>query len=145
MASGRETARDALVTLLTTALVGAGLPVKTVSGSKLTSLEGVTPAVIVLSRGSIREAMTFAGDRGIFNFSVQTWVLQSGASWTYAQAEDALDDIESRIAAVYEANDRTANWEILQHDGPTTVAEVPVAGVPHYIENIPTQVLLGRN
>ena len=144
MSTGRETARDALVTLLTTALVGAGLPVKSVSGSKVTSLEGVTPLVVVLSKGSSRDRMTFQGDRAIFSFSVQVWVLQSGTAWAYADAEDALDEIEALIAAVFQDNDGTANWEILKYDGSTAVAEVAVAGVPYYIESIPTLVLLAK-
>ena len=65
MSTGRETSRDALVALLSTALVGVGLPVKTCSGSKQVSLEGITPLVVVLSKGSDRETMTFCGDRGI--------------------------------------------------------------------------------
>ena len=145
MSTGRETSRDALVVLLSAALVGAGLPVKTCSGSKQVSLEGITPLVVVLSKGSSRERLTFQGDRGVFDFSVQIWVLQSGTAWTYANAEDALDDIERRIAEVYQANDRTANWEILKYDGPTLVAEVAVAGVPYYVEQINSQVLLGRS
>jgi len=145
MATGRETVRDALVTLLGTALVGAGLPVKTVSGSKQTSLEGLTPLVVVLGRGSTRERLTFQGDRAIFSFSVQVWVIQSTTGWTYADAEDALDRIEALIAGVCELNNATANWEILQYDGPTTVNEMAVAGVPYYVESINVRVLLGRN
>lgn len=145
MSTGREASRDALVALLTAKLVGAGLPVKTVSGSKQTSLEGITPLVAVLSKRSTRERLTFQGDRAVFEFSVQIWVLQSGTGWTYANAEDALDEIEAIIAGVYQDNDRTATWEILKYVGPTTVAEVAVAGVPYYVENISTQVLLGRN
>lgn len=145
MSTGREASRDALVTLLDTALRGVGLPVKTVSGSKQVSLEGVWPLVVVLSKGSTRERMTFQGDRGVFEFSVQIWVAQSGIGWTYADAEDALDEIEALIAEVYQDNDRTANWEILKYNGPTAVAEVTVGGVPYYVEAIPTQVLLGRN
>lgn len=143
MASGREASRDALTALLATALVGAGLPCKTVSGSKVTSLEAVTPLVVVLSKGATRERLTFQGDRGVFSFSIQIWVLQSGTAWTYANAEDALDAIEALIAGVYQDNDRTANWEILKYDGPTSVMEVAVAGVPYYVEIIPTLVLLG--
>jgi len=104
MATSRETARDALVALLEAALVGAGLPVKMVSGSKQPSLEGITPLVTVLGAGSERVPMTYQGNRVTFTFVVTVWVLQSGTDWTTAQAEDTLDDIEARIAAVYEEN-----------------------------------------
>ena len=45
MTTSRATIRDALVVLFNAALVGAGLPVKTVSGSKVDTLAGVTPLV----------------------------------------------------------------------------------------------------
>lgn len=145
MSTSRETSRDALAALLSAALVGAGLPVKTVSASKQTSLEGITPLVTVLSGGTMRERMTFQGDQSSFLLSVQVWVLQSGTGWTYAQAEDALDDIEMRIAAVYESDRYAAQWDVLEHAGPTTVVEVAVAGVPYYLESIPTRVRLTRS
>ena len=145
MSTSRETARDALVTLLTTALVGVGLPVKTVTGSKVESLSGLTPLVSVLSAGSLRERLTFQGDSATFSFDVQTWVLQSVAGWTNAQAEDALDRIESIIAGVYEAARGTANWEVVEYAGPTTVLEISVAGIPYYMERTPTTVKLARS
>lgn len=145
MATSRETARDALVTLLTAALIGEGLPVQTVSGSKVTSLEGINPLVAVLSRGSARTPLTTTGDQARFLFTLQSWVLQSSGDWTYANAEDALDSIEALIAGVCEDNDRTANWELLRYDGPSSIVAVAVAGVPYYLESIPIQVVLGRN
>ena len=145
MATSRETARDALVTLLTAALVGAGLPVKTVAGSKQTTLRGITPLVTVLSAGSSREALTFQGNQAVFRYSVQVWVLQKEeGSWTLAQAEDALDDIERRIAEVYSDNRTTGNWNMLEMAGETTVSEVSVEGKAHYVEVIPTRVTLAR-
>lgn len=145
MASNREVSRDALAVLLEAGLVGTGLPVKTVSASKLSSLEGITPLVTVLSSGTERERMTFAGDQASFLLTVQVWVLQTGDGWTHSQAEDALDDIESRIAALYEANRGTDDWDVLEHAGPTAVIEVAVAGVPYYLENVPTRVRLARS
>jgi len=145
MATSRQVAREKLVTLLPTALVGDGKPVKIVSGSKQASLEGITPLVQVLGQGSNRDPLTFAGDRGTFSFVVRVWVLQSTENWTYAQAENALDSIEALIAGVCEDNDRTDDWELLQYNGPSAVIEVAVAGVPYYLERIPVQVVLGRN
>lgn len=145
MASNRETARDALVALLETALVGSGLPVKTVVGSKVTSLEGVTPLVQVLGRGSERTALTTAGDWAIFLFSIQIFVLQSKDDWTYANAEDALDAIEALIAGICEDEDRTDNWEVLQYDGPTSIMAVVSSGTPYYLESIPVRIVLGGN
>lgn len=145
MATDRADARDAIASLLGAALVGAGLPVKTVTAHKVERLEGETPLVVVLSQGSARERMTFQGNRATFYFLVQVWVLQSGTGWTQAQAEDALDDIEARIAAEYEANQQGTYWEILAYDGKSRVFEVSVAGVPYYVESIPTVARLMKS
>lgn len=140
MSTNRETARDALATLLTAALVGAGLPVKTVTNSNVKELEGLTPLVGVLSGGTMRERLTFQGDEATFYLEVQVFVLQAGTGWTNAQAEDALDRIESLIAGVYEDNRGTANWAVLEYDGRSTVIEITVEGKLYFMERIPTVV-----
>lgn len=146
MASSRETVRDALVVLLEAGLVGVGLPVKTVSGSKMTTLTGNSPLVSILSAGSTREAMTFEGNRlKEVALQVHVWVLQSATGWTRAQSEDALDTIESLIAQIYEDNTNSTNWEILEYSAPTKVIEVAVEGLPYYLEIIPTRATLARN
>jgi len=142
--TSREIARDALVTLFAAALVGDGLPCKTVTGSKVTTLQGLTPLVSVLSAGSIREPLTFQGDISTFYLEVHVWVLQATDGWTNAQAEDALDTIENIIAGVYADNRHTGNWETVMHDGRTTVLEFAVAGTPYYMEQIPTIVQLAK-
>lgn len=144
MSTSRKVARGALKTLLEAALVGAGLPVKTVVDSKVTDLSGLTPLVSVLSGGSLRERLTFMGDHPTFSLEVQVWVLQEGTGWTTAEAEDALDDIEALIAGTYEANQSTANWEVLEYDGPSSIIELSVAGVPYFMERIPTIVKLAK-
>jgi hypothetical protein len=145
MATSRKDSRDALSTLLEAALVGDGLPVKTVSAHKEERLEGNSPLVVVLSRGSGRERLTFAGDQATFEFLVQVWVLQKATGWTQEQAEDALDRIESLIADTYETNRRDDEWEILEYNGKSRVFEASVAGVPYYVESIPTIVRLAHN
>lgn len=144
MSTSRKVSRGALKDLLTTSLVGTGLPVKTVTDSKVTDLSGLTPLVSVLSGGTLREPLTFLGDHPTFGLEVQVWVLQEGTNWTTAEAEDALDDIEALIAGVYEANQGTANWEILQYDGPSSIREMAVGGVPYYVERIPTIAKLAQ-
>lgn len=145
MSTSRETARDALVTLLTAALVGTGLPVKTVVGSKVKKLEGLTPLVSVLSSGTERVRLTFMGDHPIFDLTVQSWVLQEGTGWTNAQAEDALDRIESLIAGVYEDNREVDEWSVIEYSGKTRVIEVTSDGRLYYVELIPTLVQLAKS
>lgn len=146
MSTSRETVRDALVALLTPALVGAGLPVKTVTGSKVAKFEGLTPLVAVLSAGSDRPRPPFHGARAELYLEVLVFVRQAVTGWTNAQAEDALDRIESLIAGVYETNVATANWEMVDYDGRTTVLEIEAGdGTLYYLERIPTVVRLARS
>lgn len=145
MASNRSTTRDQVVSLLEAALVGTGLPVKTVSGSKQNTLEGNTPLVIVHSAGSGRDSATFQGNVASFHFLLQVWVLQTATDWTAAQAIDAVDEIESLIAGTAESNRNTDNWGLIKYDGITSVTEIEVAGVPYYVEEIPIVVNLTRS
>ena len=145
MATSRESGRDALVTLLGTALVGTGLPAKTVTGSKIETLQGATPIVAVLSAGSLRERLTYQGHKATFYLEILVFVRQAQTGWTNAQAEDALDDIEVLIAGVLELNTATANWEMVDYNGQTTVYEIEVEGTKYYLERIPVVVRLARN
>ena len=143
MATNRETARDGVVTLLTAGLVGTGLPVKTVTGSKVTSLEGLTPLVFVRSTGTMRNQMPIA--HPTFGLEVQVWVRQACTGWTSAQAADALDEIESLIAAIYEANRGTATWATLEYSAPSSVDEMDVGGTLYYREVNPTLIGLVKS
>jgi hypothetical protein len=145
VSTNRETARDALAALLETALVGTDLPVKTVTNTKVETLAGLTPLVSVLSAGSGRKRITFQGDQATFYLEVQVWVLQATSGWTNEQAEDALDEIESLIAGVYESARRTDEWELIEYTSRSMVVEIAVAGTPYYMERIPTTVMLMRS
>lgn len=140
VATSREIVRDALVTLLTTALVGAGLPVKTVTGSKVKNLEGLTPLVSVLSDGTVRERKTFQGTFPTFYLVLQVWVTQEATGWTNAQAEDALDRIESIIADVFIDNVETDNWTLLSITDRSRILEVTSGGRLYFVESFPVQV-----
>lgn len=145
MSETRKTARDALVTLLEAQLVGTGLPVKTVTGAKVTSLQGLTPLVSVLSAGTLRERVTFQGSMPTFYLEIQVWVRQACSGWTNAQAEDALDRIESLIADVYNDNRETAIWSVAEFNGASSVREVSVEGAAYYMERIPTLIRLTKS
>ena len=138
--TSRKAVRDALKTLLTTKLVGVGLPVKTVVDSKQKVLEGKTPLVAILPGGTLRERITFSGTKPMFMLSTQIWVLQEGTGWTLEQSLDALDDIEALISEVFADSTGTANWSILEYDGNSIVEEVDADGKLYYVETIPTKV-----
>lgn len=141
MTTSRETIRDWLVTQLDTALVGDGLPGKTVIGSKVDDLVGMTPLVSVLSAGSGRSRMTFSGVGSQLKYEIQVWVSQAKTGWTNAQAEDALDTIEQIIAETYES---AADYTV-EYDDESSVFEAVVSGQPYYFERIPTRVTLNKS
>jgi len=141
MSTSRETVRDGLVALLAPALVGEGLPVKTVTGSKVLDMTGQI-LVMVLSKGSSRPAGTAMGNFADFALEIYVFVPQSGTDWTATQAEDTLDAIEALIAGVIEDNRRTDLWGYLMYDGDSRVGETDPAleGTPYYIEVIPIMI-----
>jgi len=145
MSTSRETVRDALVALLSTALVGVGLPAKTVTGSKVEKLAGLTPLVSVLSTGSWRETLSFQGMKASFQLEIQAWVLQEATGWTNAQAEDALDSIESIVAGVIETSRGTDTWSVIEYSAPTMVIDMAVTGTPFFMERMPITVRLAHN
>jgi len=140
MATSRETVRDALGVLLTDSLIGVGLPVKTVSVSKVKSLEGLTPLVALLSDGTLRERTTFQGTFPTFYFVLQVWVMEEATGWTNAQAEDALDRIESIIADVFSANAETANWTLISITDRSKILEVTSGGRVYFVESFPVKI-----
>lgn len=104
-AINRETVRDAFTALLSTALVGTGLPAQAVYGYQVGDFGSQSPVVVVSDAGSMRSVMTGLGSRAEFLFNIFVFVLYTdGSSWNEDDAEDALDAIEKIIADVLDAN-----------------------------------------
>lgn len=143
MATNRETIRDALVTLLSAALVGAGKLAETCTGSKVTDLTAKTPLVAVFGRGSGRERPPFFEGVPTFYLEIQVLVRQAYTGWTNAEAEDRLDAIEAVIAGVILTNGVTANWRQIDYDGPSEMSEAKELsnGILYFLEKIPVVVL----
>lgn len=139
MAADRETARDALATLLTAALVGSGKPAQAVYNYRKGEWSGLFPVVEVSSRTSTRTQMTRAGSRATFGLQVDVYVLYAldDGTWTEALAEDALDEIEHLIAGAVEQNQTTAPWKSLSYAGNSERMDVTIGGVPYIWETIP--------
>ena len=144
--TSRETVRDALTTLLDTALVGTGLPAQLVIGHKPTVSEIAkqSPVVAVMGAGSLRERQTFQGQKSAFFLTIRVWVVATDddAGWTSADAEDALDSIESIIADTIDTNRSNApTWVAIGYDGRTVAVDDEVFdGVPYLQEVIPLRV-----
>lgn len=134
MAANRETARDALAALINTAMVGTGKPVQAVYGYLVSDLAGQSPVVCVTSAGSERVRLTGMGSRAAFLLRVDVFVLYNDQDgWTEADAEDRLDLIETTLATLVDANQRSTPWEALSYAGPTSRTQaVAVVGGESY-------------
>ena len=132
----RETVRDALNAALTADLVTSKAVVQAVVGNLVTDPAGQSPIVAILSAGSERPRMTFAGSRTIFAFQIQTWVRVTGSSWTAANAEDRLDLIERYIAEYIEANQTATNWNAIEYAQASVVEDIVIGGEPYLVETI---------
>jgi hypothetical protein len=143
MATSRETARDALTTLLTAGLSGTA---QEVVGHRVSDPAGKTPVVAVLSGGTHRERLTFQGTRPTFYLTIQVLVLAEDATgYTEADAEDKLDALEAAIAGVLESNWRTTDWEALEQTDPSEVLDVAIGGHAYFLEVIPVAVRLAKS
>lgn len=134
MASNRETARDALAALLTTALSSL---VEDVYNYRIGDFAGASPVVTVSSAGTVRRRATMQGSRATVYLQVDVFVLYSDeGSWGEDEAEDRIDAIESAIAGVVDANQQTDDWFALSHSERSQRVDVEIGGVEYIREMI---------
>jgi len=124
--TSRATIRDAVAAMLITALTGVGKPVQTVYAYQRSQLGGASPIVTVTSGGTERRAIAYGEDMPRFYLTLTTFVLHSdpAASWTEANAEAKLDEVEALISATLIANQETATWQNIQYAARSTVETV---------------------
>lgn len=126
--ANRKTARGALATLLTSGLVGTGLPCKAVFAyrpaiDRIQALQ--TPFVFITSASTGDDFGHAVLQDTTFAYDIHSIVLYSdGASWNEDDAEDALDDIEAIVRSTVNANRSTANWNHLTYSGDTNAADL---------------------
>ncbi len=69
---------------------------------------------------------------------VDIMVALTGTSWTEADAEDRLDDIEQAVAGVIESNrEESGYWTFIGYMEMSTVSNVAISGTPYIRETIP--------
>lgn len=149
-AANRETVRDALTTLLSTALTGIGNPVQSVYGYHVSEFGGEgfeSPVVLVLSSGSQRERRGLGNQKYRTFFQLEILVFVSDAisaeSWTDANVEDRLDLIEKEIADVIAENRSSPGvWDDLKHvpGNYTNIVPAKLGGHSYKMETIPVIV-----
>ena len=137
----RETVRDAMATLLETALVGTGLPAQAVYNYRPADFNGQSPVVVVSSAGSERPRFTAAGGRTSVFLQVDTFTLYSDeGTWNEDDAEDRFDLLEKTIAETLHANQDTTNWDAVDYTSRSERIDVEIGGLEYVREMIPLRV-----
>lgn len=138
MTINRETIRDALTTILTTALVGAGKPAQAVYGYQPADFRGQSPVVTISSGPIMRPPMTIAGNAVECILDIHVFVLyDDGGTWNEDDAEDRLDLIECTIADTLQTYRRHPNyWQRAVYEGETETGSLAIGGDEYRIERI---------
>lgn len=143
-AVNRQTIRDALAALLSTALVGTGLPVQAVYAYPVSDFGTQSPVVVLQSADTTRANYAAQGDKSWIGIDIIVFVVYAATSWTAQNAEDRLDLIEKSIADVIEAraNQATTNWAILEYRGESVPGYIvnESGGIDYRTETIPVRV-----
>lgn len=138
--ANRETGRDALVTLLSTALVGTGKPAQAVYGYLKGDFGTESPVVVVTSSGSSPDQRAVTSrQENEFYFTIYTFTAYAiaGTTWGEDDTEDRVDLLEKTIRETLAGNRSTANWAFIEYDGRSTVDTVLISGVEYKREAIP--------
>lgn len=125
----RATVRKRLATLLTATLVGTGKLCEAVYAYKTDEFAGMTPIVVVCSRGSDRDKITAVS---VVNTDVLLYIyifvlLTDGSTWTATLSEDRLDAIEKVISdTMYDNYYDEGNWISIDFDQQSQVEAVVI-------------------
>lgn len=146
-ASSRESARDALATLFSDNLTGAGQPIQAVYNHEPGDFQGQSPVTTVTGGGVMREEGDYGDEwQNTFYLVVTNFVLYAdpSAGWTEADAEDALDDVEQAQANLLRSNRSHPGgaWQWLAYDGRSQIVKVrQIGGETYLAEIIPLKVI----
>ena len=134
MIADRKAARQALKTLLSTNLTNA------VAGYEYAphDLKGESPAFYISSSGSDPTPLTGKGVKNKFHLNVHLLALYStNDTYTEAEAENALDDLENQLRQTIAANRRSAaNWQDLRYAGKSNADQPILIGGELYLHEI---------
>lgn len=142
-ATNRETGRDALVSLLTTPLIGTGKPAQALYGYLKGDFQGQSPVVVVTSAGTGTEKRAVTSKvKNEFYFVVHTFTLYAveGTDWGEDDTEDRCDLLEKTIRETIAANVNTANWAFIEIDGRSSIDSVIIGGEEYRHEAIPIRM-----
>jgi hypothetical protein len=138
MTTSRKEAREALATMLQNSVPSA----EAVYAYKIGNFEGKSPVLAVLSAGTMRTPITFAGLRPTFYLEIHNFVRDAieAQGWTEEDVENTLDQVEEEIGRAFELNRTSEIWQAIDYDSPSTIRDVVIAGVPYVEEIIPVKM-----
>lgn len=142
-ATSRKTARVALGTLLTNALVGTGKLAQAVYDHPPADIVE-SPVVFVRSSGTQTSRKGIGQTKGFLSFVMEIMVYVAAANddsgWTPAAAANTLDDIEADIRNVILTNPTNAAWAHLKPgEMPSQIVRLSASdtgGLPYDVEVI---------
>lgn len=135
----RKAVRKKLADLIEASLVTSLGIVQAVYDYKIGDFQGASPVVVVTSGGSNYKPFTFQGTMPVYRIRIYVFVVYNteDGTWTEANAEDAIDDINKAIADVISANDSLDNyWVSLEQAEMSDVGSVVIGGVEYQQEII---------
>ena len=100
-------------------------------------------AITVTGASVVRPPFTFKGGRTTFMFAIEVYVpfSEPDFSWTEADAEDRLDDMEADIAAILHAHrSNKPYWNTLSYDQGSLIDRIPLGGITYLYEIITVSV-----
>lgn len=113
----RREVRDALATLLDTALTSAELvyPLTNADGERITQppdFGGESPVVVVASSGTERTQLTFGGQLPRVYLDIYTFVRADALA-----PDDLLDDLEQQLGQAITNAQSSTYWTAIDYDG----------------------------
>lgn len=138
--SSRKAIRSQFATLLTGVVPSAQIIYDHQPGD----FGGQSPALCVGSSGSERPRMTFQGSRLTCYLDIDVFVITAEAlassTYTQADAENVLDDVEAQIAAALDGVRTSAQWEAIDYAGRSQTDFVLLDGKEYKRERIPIKI-----
>lgn len=146
--TNRETGRDALVSLLSSALVGTGKPAQAVYGYLKGDFGGESPVVVVTSGGTLPDQRAITSrQKNEFYLTIYTFTAYAiaGTTWGEDDVEDRVDLLEKTIRETIASNRSTTSWAFIEYEGRSTVDTVLISGVEYKREAIPVRMIIYDN
>jgi hypothetical protein len=138
-----ETIRDAIATILETALTGAGNVLQSFYGYEADDFGGQSPVMVMATRSNAAEQRT-SGElaRQDIKFDLISFVLYKGTGWTPADCEDKLNEVYKDTLDTSLNNQQQTSpvpYEIFL-DGEAPIVPANVGGFDYRMQTIPILV-----